>query len=370
MSRGKIYGLRLTFEADFCIFESFPLPFRPGGCYTVSVTRKQGTAAERPGVSREHKEEQAMSQFTTPVNTRKTVSPKGTKALVLALVIILAALVIFFRCTVQIDTGYTAIVTTFGKVEDYTLEAGFHMKSPFQEIILMDNREQKTPFSTQAFSSDIQQVDIVGSINYAINKATAMTLFKEVGTDYFNKLVNPRMLENTKAVFSKYTAENLVSAREQLSIQIRDNLSKEMERYGISIISVSIENIDFTDAFTDAVEAKQVAAQRKLQAEIEQEQKTMETQQAAQRQKIEADAKAEVVKINADAEAYSTKVKAEAEAEANQKIAQSLTENLIRFTQINNWNGQLPTYVSGGAAEALPVLTLNANETDSQKDGK
>ena len=325
---------------------------------------------KRPVVPEERKEEQAMSQFTTPVNTRKTVSPKGTKALVLALVIILAALVIFFRCTVQIDTGYTAIVTTFGKVEDYTLEAGFHMKSPFQEIILMDNREQKTPFSTQAFSSDIQQVDIVGSINYAINKATAMTLFKEVGTDYFNKLVNPRMLENTKAVFSKYTAENLVSAREQLSIQIRDNLSKEMERYGISIISVSIENIDFTDAFTDAVEAKQVAAQRKLQAEIEQEQKTMETQQQAQRQKIEADAKAEVVKINADAEAYSTKVKAEAEAEANQKIAQSLTENLIRFTQVNNWNGQLPTYVSGGAAEALPVLTLNATDANAQEAGK
>ncbi len=306
-----------------------------------------------------------MSQFTTPLNANPQKAPrkagkKGTLGLIVAVVIILIALIVFFRCTVQIDTGYTAIVTTFGKVEDYTMEAGFHLKSPFQEVILMDNREQKTPFSTQAFSSDIQQVDIVGSINYAINKSTAMTLFKEVGTDYFNKLVNPRMLENTKAVFSKYTAENLVSAREQLSIQIRDNLSREMERYGISIISVSIENIDFTDAFTDAVEAKQVAAQRKLQAEIEQEQKTMETEQQAERQKIEADAKAAVVKINADAEAYSTRVKAEAEAEANKKIAESLTDNLIQFTQINTWNGQLPTYVSGGAAEALPVLSLNA----------
>ena len=308
-----------------------------------------------------------MSQFTTPVNTQKKSGPKKMGGLILAGVIIVAALIIFLRCTVQIDTGYTAIVTTFGRVEDYTLEAGFHLKSPFQEIILMDNREQKTPFSTQAFSSDIQQVDVVGSINYAINKSTAMTLFKEVGTDYFNKLVNPRMLENTKAVFSKYTAENLVSAREQLSIQIRDNLSREMDRYGISIISVSIENIDFTDAFTDAVEAKQVAAQRKLQAEIEQEQKTMETEQQAQRQKIEADAKAQVVKINADAEAYSTKVKAEAEAEANQKIAQSLTENLIQFNQVKQWNGELPTYVSGSAAEALPVLSLNALTNASQE---
>ncbi len=294
-----------------------------------------------------------QSQPARPANR------KGLGLLAIAAVALALLLILFNLCTVQVPTGNTAIVTTFGKVEDYTLEAGFHVKNPFQQIILMDNREQKTPFSTQSFSSDIQQVDIVGSINYAINKSTAMTLFREVGTDYFSKLVYPRMLENTKAVFSKYTAEDLVSAREELSKKIRDNLSAEMERYGISIISVSIENIDFTDAFTNAVEAKQVAAQRKLQAEIEQKQKTMETEQQAERQKIEAEAKAAVVKINADAEAYSTKVKAEAEAEANQKIAESLTENLILFTQVHQWNGELPAYVSGSAAEALPILSLN-----------
>ena len=282
------------------------------------------------------------------------MSNKAKKYLILSVPVVVVLILIAATCFCQVSTGYTAIVTTFGKVEDYTLEAGFHMKAPYQRIILMDNREQKTPFSTQAFSSDIQQVDIVGSINYAINKSTAMTLFKEVGTDYFQKLINPRMLENTKAVFSKYTAENLVSAREELSVQIRDNLSQEMEKYGINIISVSIENLDFTDAFTDAVEAKQ-----KLQAEIEQEQKTMETQQQAERQKIEAQAKADVLKVNADAEAYSTRIKAEAEAEANRQIAESLTSELIEFTQVQQWNGELPAYVSGAAAEALPVLSLN-----------
>lgn len=283
---------------------------------------------------------------------------KNAKRLVLAVVILVAAFILFNICTTQVPTGNTAIITTFGRVEDYTLEAGFHFKSPFQQIILMDNREQKKEFSTQAFSSDIQQVDITGSINYAINKATAMNLFKEVGTDYFIKLINPRMMENTKAVFSKYTAENLVGAREELSTRIRDTMSREMERYGITIISVSIENVDFTDAFTDAVEAKQVAAQKKLQAEIEQEQKTMETEQQAQRQKIEAEAEAQVQKIAADAEAYAITTKAEAEAEANRKIAESLTGALIEFTQVNQWNGELPQYVSGSAAEALPILNL------------
>ena len=297
---------------------------------------------------------------------RKPAKKNNTKLIVIAALVIILVAVILSTCTVQVNTGYTGIVTTFGKVEDRTLEAGFHFKSPFQKIITMDNREQKTVFNTQAFSSDIQQVEISGSINYAINKSTAMTLFKEVGTDYFNKLINPRMMENTKAVFSKYTAENLVSSREVLSTQIEEALSAEMEAYGINIISVSIENIDFSDAFTDAVEAKQVAAQKKLQAEIEQEQKTMETQQQAERQRIQAEAEAAVAKIDADAAAYAIKVKSEAEAAANKLIAESLTEELIRFNEVEQWNGELPTYVSGGAAEALPIIDLGSTEETAE----
>ncbi len=94
----------------------------------------------------------------------------------------------------------------------------------------------------------------------------------------------------------------------------------------------------------------------------------METQQQAERQKIDAEAKANVVKIDADAAAYSIRKKAEAEAEANRQIAQSLTPELIHFTQVNTWNGQLPTYVSGGAAEALPVLSLNETQSQGNTD--
>ncbi len=246
------------------------------------------------------------------------------------------------------------------------MEAGLHLKTPFQSIITMDNREQKTSFVTEAFSSDIQQVDITGSINYAINKSTAMTLFREVGTDYFNKLISPRMLEITKGVFSKYTAENLVAYRQTLSREIRDLLSAELTNYGINVVSINIENIDFTDAFTNAVESKQVAAQKKLQAEIEEAQKTMETQQAAERQRINAEAEATVAKINADAEAYATKVRSEAEAEANKRIAESLTKELISFNEVKAWNGQLPTFVSGDGSTTLPILNMNPGSVSEQ----
>ena len=284
------------------------------------------------------------------------------KGLIFAGIAILIVLLVFATCTATVETGYTGIVTTFGKVEDVTLEAGLHFKNPFQRIIAMDNREQKTSFTTEAFSSDIQQVNIIGSINYAINKTTAMNLYKEVGTDYFNKLVYPRMLEITKGVFSKYSAENLVANRQKLSESIRDGLYDELKDYGINVISLSIENLDFTDAFTDAVEAKQVAAQRKLQAEIEQAQMTMETQQQAERQRINAEAQANVLKINADADAYATKVRSEAESEANKKIAESLTENLIRFNEVKNWDGKLPVYMAGEGTTTVPVLQMGTED--------
>ena len=291
---------------------------------------------------------------------------KAKKGLIIGGIAVLIVLLVFVTCTATVETGYTGIVTTFGKVEDVTLEAGLHFKSPFQRIIAMDNREQKTSFTTEAFSSDIQQVNIIGSINYAINKSTAMNLFKEVGTDYFNKLVYPRMLEITKGVFSKYSAENLVANRAKLSQDIRDGLDKELTDYGINVISLSIENLDFTDAFTDAVEAKQVAAQRKLQAEIEQAQMTMETQQQAERRRIDAEAAANVAKINADADAYATKVRSEAEAEANKKIAESLTDNLIRFNEIKNWDGKLPTYMAGEGSTTVPVLQFGSEEKTAE----
>ena len=289
------------------------------------------------------------------------------KGLIILIAAVILVLLVATTCTATVQTGYTGIVTTFGKVEDVTLEAGLHFKSPFQRIIPMDNREQKSTFNTEAFSSDIQQVQITGSINYAINKKTAMNLFKEVGTDYFNKLVYPRMLEITKGVFSKYTAENLVANRQKLSESIREGLDNELDEYGINVISVSIENLDFTDAFTDAVEAKQVAAQKKLQAEIEQNQMTMETQQQAERKRINAEAEANVAKINADADAYALKVRSEAEAEANKKIAESLTENLIRFNEIKNWDGKLPTYMSGQGGTTIPVLNLGGETEGTEK---
>lgn len=268
---------------------------------------------------------------------------------------VMAVILMLASCATYIPTGYTGIVTTFGKVHDSTLDAGISFKAPWDDVIRMDNREQRVKFELDAFSKDIQEVNIIGSVNLNIDKATAMNLYREVGTDYLNVLVAPRVQEDVKAICSKFTAEELISNRNSLSDSMCELLRDDLKTNGINVIAISIENIDFTDAFTNAVEAKQVATQEKQRARTQQEQQTMEAQQEAERKKIAAEASAEVKRIQADAEAYEIQIKAEAEAEANKKIAATITRELIDYTQAQGWDGKLPgTFV--GSGDVIPVI--------------
>ena len=211
--------------------------------------------------------------------------------------IILSVILMLVSCVSYVPTGHTGIVTTFGKVHDETLEAGLAWHAPWDNVIKMDNREQRVAFNLQAFSRDIQQVDIQGSINININKATAMILYREVGTDYVNIFVTPRIQEDVKIVIARYTAENLIENRQSASDAIYELIKTELTDKGINVISLALENVDFTDAFEAAVEAKQVATQEKQSAQTEQERMTMEEEAKAKRAVIVANAEAEKAKI-------------------------------------------------------------------------
>ena len=258
------------------------------------------------------------------------------RGVVLAIAAVLAAALCVLSCVATVPTGHTGVVTTFGRVENYTLDAGVHMVKPWQQVVKMDNRVQKQTVKLACFSSDIQEVNMSYTINYQIRKADAMTLYSTVGVSYYNTVVSPNIAEAVKVATARYTAEELVGMRDELANAIELILSDKLEQYNIEVVSTSIEDMDFTDAFTDAVEAKQVAQQNKLKAQTEAEQRV-----------IEANAAAEVRKVQADAEAYELLARAEAEAEANRKISESLTRDLIDYAYAQRWDGKLPRIVSG-----------------------
>ncbi len=306
--------------------------------------------------------------MSTIYKNKSSVSPKKIGLICIIAAAVLLVILLISSCMTSVPTGHTGIVTTFGKVENYTLEAGMHFKFPWQKVVKMDNRNQKSTLALTCFSSDIQEVDVLYTINYQIDKENAQIIYKTIGTDYFNTVMNPRIQEAVKKTIAQYTAETLVDSRDKLSTEIYNALVTDLATYNVEVISTSIENIDFTDAFTAAVEAKQVAAQNKLRAETEQEQANMEAEAAAKRAVIAANADAETSVISAEAaakiveiQANSAEYQGQKDAAINKAIAASLTDELLQYFYITGWDGKLPeTYVS--QEEFLALLDLAAQK--------
>ncbi len=310
------------------------------------------------------------------------------RALVPSLVAIVSLVLLIASCVRTVPTGHTGILTVFGKVKNTTLEAGVHLCAPWESVVNMDNRNQKASVDLLCFSSDIQEVTVTYTINYQISKQNAQKIYKDIGVSYYDTVITPSIQEAVKSEFAKYTAEELLNNRSKLSGDIRGTLTAKLDGYNIVVIDSSIENLDFSDVFTDAVEAKQVAEQKSKQAQIEQAQKTMEAEEAAKRAEIEAKASAAVAKIAAEAELEVSQIQADAAEYAGKKDAavigqvrdimakdpENLTdediEHLLLYYYIMKWNGELPeTYISSDDFYSLLASLGKVNDSVNGSTG-
>ena len=155
----------------------------------------------------------------------------------------LAAVLIVISCVSFVPTGYTGIVTTFGKVENGTKDAGVVVKAPWQSIVKMDNRVQEVSIDLSAFSSDIQEVATSVTVGYRINQANAMTIYKEVGRKYEDVLILPRVPEVVKAVVAHYDASSLISNRDAVAEQMDAQLRSVLAQYNIDRTNEAAERI-------------------------------------------------------------------------------------------------------------------------------
>lgn len=273
---------------------------------------------------------------------------------------LLLAFLLLTSCFTIIGAGHTGVVSTFGRVSEDVLQEGPHFKLPWQKVTKMDNRIVKMEVGTEAFSSDLQTVTVNLAVNYRVDPTKSYYILKNVGKKYEDVLITPAVHEVMKAIVANYTAEKSIASRSEISAALLDDLNTKMNQSGIYVSDINILDFDFSDAYISAIESKQVAEQQRLQAQIEQERLTMEKQAESDRKviaaqasaetaRIEAEAAAEVTRIEADAAAYAGKI----EAETNEKIAASLTDTLVDYFKIEQWDGKLP-----GITGADSIITM------------
>ena len=261
----------------------------------------------------------------------KALRKKITRYAVLGVAAIFL-LITLLGCFTIVRAGHTGVAVTLGKVQEGVLQEGIHFKAPFvQKIVKIDNRIQKLEVNTEAFSKDLQSVKTVLAINYRVDTAKSNSVYKNIGADYEKVLVVPAVNEVLKAITAKYTAEESVTNRNLISDGLVVGLNEKLNEIGLYVTDVNIIDFDFSDAFINAIEEKQVAQQKLLKAETEKQ----------------------TAITNAKAKAESMKIRAEAEAEANRKISQSLTDKIIENKKVEKWDGSLPKYMVGEESGAL-----------------
>ena len=118
------------------------------------------------------------------------------KIIGILLFVIVIALIIAMNSVTTIPTGFVGVKTRFGKVQDDVIQEGLNIKTPFiEKIVRIDCKTQKIETESGGSTKDLQTVTIKVAINYNVNKQTANKLYREVGINYEDVIVNPAILE-------------------------------------------------------------------------------------------------------------------------------------------------------------------------------
>lgn len=271
------------------------------------------------------------------MNTRLIVG--GTIAAVAGIV----ALTVIGGSFYTIDSGDRGVILRNGAVVG-TAEPGLGFKLPIidavKEISVRSNARRYD--NVAAYSKDQQTADLIISINYRLPADQVERIYSEYGGEegVLTRLLDRQVYNEVKNVFGKYNAVTAINDRSRLVADVQTALQTIIDG-PIIVESVQIENIDFSNAYEDSIEArmlaevevqkvKQNAEREKVQAEIT----VTQAQAQADAQLAQATAAAEAIRLRGDAEAAAIRAKADA-----------LRDNagLIALTQAEKWDGKLPT---------------------------
>ena len=239
---------------------------------------------------------------------------------------------IFCNPLAIVGVGERGVKVSLGKVSPQSFTEGVHFVMPFiSKIHKMDVKTQKSNIATIIFTKDIQQARLEYVINYNLQPENVHKMYKEVGKNYKDTILVPVVEGTVKNVVGSYNANDLVGSRAKATSDILMKLQEQLDDNYINVTDFNITNIDYSDSFEKAVEAKTVAEQEALKAKN----MTAKVQEEA-RQKV----------ISAEAEAKAIRIKAEA-------LKQN--KDLVNLTLAEKWDGKLSQYMMGNA---MPLFNI------------
>ena len=268
-------------------------------------------------------------------NFKKELKKNKKKIIIGAIVLVI--LIVLLNSFAVVGTGFVGIKTRFGQVQDDMIQEGLNVKVPFIEnIVRIDCKTKKIETTSESSTKDMQTVKATVAVNYNVNKEVANKLYKDVGLDYENIIINPAILESIKSAMAQYTAEELITKRAEVSNKIQETLINKIQSRGFVVTEFNLTNIEFSAEYNKAIETKAVKQQEVVTAQAELE-----------KQKIQNEKEVSI---------------AEKDAEVMRLQNQEITDKTLRLKELQNqeelikkWNGVLPSTTLG---DNIPMVNI------------
>ena len=238
------------------------------------------------------------------------------------------------------------------------MDEGLHIISPWQNVINMPVMIQKAQITESTASNDLQEITTTLAVHYRVREDSAWIVYQTMRMDYLHLLVEPVIMEELKATTADWSAEQLITDRPLVVIQLQETLDNRLQPYGIDVMTVNFIDFQFSKEFWDAIERKVVATQDALTEKNKVEIARYQQQQAiitAEGQYnvtvIQASADAQKKVIAAEAEARRITIEANATAEAIMRITSQMTPEYAQYLYLTQWNGILPSTLLGSVED-------------------
>ena len=271
----------------------------------------------------------------------------GAKILISAVIILIIIAVVASASVKIVDAGNRGVLTQWSAVDikNAPLDEGIHFLVPFQDdIVQIEVRTQKYDAQTRSASKDLQTVQTTVTVNYHADQERVHILYKEIGLDYENRVIQPAIEETVKQVTANYNAEELITKRPLVKADIENAIRERLEVFNVKTEVISITDFDFSDFFSKAIESK-----------VEAEQKA----QKAENDLIRIEVEARQLEAQAEGLASANIAEARGESEAISIINQALSNNpyYIEWLKTQAWDGKLPLVVGEGSTPFISIPT-------------
>jgi len=169
-----------------------------------------------------------------------------------------------YNSLVTVQPGHIGIIyNRIGGLNDTAVcKEGLNFVIPwFQRAIIYNVRTRPEIVNSQSGSKDLQMVQISLRVLVRPDAEKLQLIYRRLGKDFGERVLPSIVNEITKAVIAQYNASELLTKRDMVSKQIRDELTRRASEFFIVVEDVSIVHLAFSQEYTSAVEAKQVAQQ-------------------------------------------------------------------------------------------------------------